>query len=34
MGLESTYKSGITLSGYQESKVRWLHQKFTEWVGE
>ena len=34
MGLESTYKPGITLSGYQESKVRWLHQKFTEWIGE
>ena len=34
MGLESTYKAGITLSGYQESKVRWLHQKLTEWVGE
>ena len=34
LGLESTYKSGITLSGYQESKVRWLHEKLTEWVGE
>ena len=34
LGLESTYKPGITLSGYQEGKVRWLHHKFTEWVGE
>jgi nitrite reductase/ring-hydroxylating ferredoxin subunit len=34
LGLESTYKSGITLSGYQEGKVRWLHTKLTEWVGE
>tara|TARA_B110000467_G_scaffold158661_1_gene175120 strand:- start:548 stop:1180 length:633 start_codon:yes stop_codon:yes gene_type:complete len=34
MGLESTYKAGVTMSGYQESKVRWLHQKLTEWVGE
>jgi hypothetical protein len=25
---------GIVLSGYQESKVRWLHHKLTEWVGE
>jgi hypothetical protein len=34
MGLESTYMKGIVLSGYQESKVRWLHHKLTEWVGE
>tara|TARA_B100001105_G_scaffold25339_1_gene17792 strand:- start:1221 stop:2576 length:1356 start_codon:yes stop_codon:yes gene_type:complete len=34
LGLESTYKSGIVLSGYQEGKVRWLHHKLTEWVGE
>ena len=34
MGLESTYMNGIVLSGYQESKVRWLHHKLTEWVGE
>lgn len=33
-GLESTYQSGIVLSGYQEAKVRWLHTKLTEWVGE
>jgi nitrite reductase/ring-hydroxylating ferredoxin subunit len=34
LGLEATYKPGVTLSGYQESKVRWLHHKLTEWVGE
>ena len=34
MGLESTYKPGVTLSGYQEAKVRWLHHKLTQWVGE
>ena len=34
LGLESTYKTGVTLSGYQEGKVRWLHHKLTEWVGE
>lgn len=33
-GLESTYRTGILLSRYQESKVRWLHHKLTEWVGE
>lgn len=33
-GLETTYQSGIVLSGYQESKVRWLHTKLTEWIGE
>ena len=33
-GLESTYRTGITLSKYQESKVRWLHHKLSEWVGE
>ena len=33
-GLETTYQTGIVLSGYQESKVRWLHHKLTEWVGE
>jgi hypothetical protein len=32
-GLETTFKPGITLGDYQESKVRWLHQKLTEWVG-
>jgi nitrite reductase/ring-hydroxylating ferredoxin subunit len=34
LGLESTYKPGITLSAYQEGKVRWLNHKLTEWVGE
>ena len=34
LGLETTHKSGIVLSNYQESKVRWLHQKFSEWCGE
>ena len=33
-GLESTYQTGVVLSGYQEAKVRWLHTKLTEWVGE
>ena len=33
-GLESTYQTGVVLSAYQESKVRWLHHKLTEWVGE
>ena len=33
-GLESTYKPGVTLSGYQEGKVRWLHHKLSEWIGE
>jgi nitrite reductase/ring-hydroxylating ferredoxin subunit len=32
LGLESTYKPGITLGNYQESKIRWLHHKLTEWV--
>lgn len=32
LGLESTYKPGITLASYQESKVRWLHHKLGEWV--
>ena len=34
LGLEATYKSGVTLANYQESKVRWLHHKLTEWVEE
>jgi hypothetical protein len=33
-GLEATAKAGVTLGRYQESKVRWLHQKLGEWVGE
>ena len=32
-GLESTFKAGITLANYQESKVRWLHTKLGEWIG-
>jgi phenylpropionate dioxygenase-like ring-hydroxylating dioxygenase large terminal subunit len=32
LGLESTYKPGMTLGNYQESKVRWLHQKLDEYV--
>ncbi len=32
VGLETTYKPGITLGNYQESKVRWLHDKLGEWV--
>jgi phenylpropionate dioxygenase-like ring-hydroxylating dioxygenase large terminal subunit len=31
-GLEATFKPGVTLARYQESKVRWLHHKLTEWV--
>jgi hypothetical protein len=31
-GLESTQKPGVTLSNYQEAKVRWLHAKLDEWV--
>ena len=34
LGLETTQKSGVVLSNYQESKVRWLHQKLTDWCGE
>lgn len=33
-GLETTYQTGVVLSGYQESKVRWIHHKLTEWIGE
>lgn len=32
MGLESTYKPGVTLANYQESKVRWLHHRLGEFV--
>jgi phenylpropionate dioxygenase-like ring-hydroxylating dioxygenase large terminal subunit len=31
-GLEQTHKAGVTLANYQESKVRWLHDKLGEWV--
>ncbi len=33
-GLEATAKPGVTLANYQESKVRWLHAKLGEWVGD
>jgi phenylpropionate dioxygenase-like ring-hydroxylating dioxygenase large terminal subunit len=32
LGLEATFKPGVTLANYQESKVRWLHEKLTEFV--
>ncbi|MEM9034686.1 MAG: aromatic ring-hydroxylating dioxygenase subunit alpha [Actinomycetota bacterium] len=31
-GLEATRKPGVTLSAYQESKIRWLHQMLGEWI--
>lgn len=31
-GLETTFKPGVTLANYQESKVRWLQQLLGEWV--
>ena len=31
-GLEKTFKPGITLGNYQESKIRWLHDMLGEWV--
>ena len=31
-GLEATFKPGVTLANYQESKIRWLHDKLGEWV--
>jgi hypothetical protein len=31
-GLETTRKPGATFSNYQESKIRWLHQLFDEWI--
>jgi len=31
-GLETTVKPGVTLANYQESKVRWLHDRLTHWV--
>ncbi len=31
-GLEATYKPGVTLANYQESKVRWLHHRLGQWV--
>ena len=32
LGLEATFKPGITLANYQESKIRWLHDLLGEWV--
>jgi hypothetical protein len=32
LGLETTFKPGITLANYQESKVRWLHDLLGRWV--
>ena len=32
LGLEATFKPGITLGNYQESKIRWLHDLLGEWV--
>lgn len=29
-GLETTFKAGVSLSIYQESKIRWLHRKFDD----
>jgi phenylpropionate dioxygenase-like ring-hydroxylating dioxygenase large terminal subunit len=31
-GLEAAAKPGVTLANYQESKVRWFHQKLSEWM--
>ena len=33
-GLEAAAKPGVTLANYQESKVRWLHNLLTKWVGD
>jgi phenylpropionate dioxygenase-like ring-hydroxylating dioxygenase large terminal subunit len=33
-GLETTRKPGATFSNYQESKIRWLHDLLTKWVGD
>ncbi len=32
-GLESTRRSHVTLSAYQEAKVRWLHRRLGEFMG-
>ena len=31
-GLETTRKAGVTLGNYQESKIRWLHQRLAEFM--
>ena len=33
-GLETTHKPGVTLGDYQESKIRWLHDKLARWIEE
>ncbi|MFT5203333.1 MAG: phenylpropionate dioxygenase-like ring-hydroxylating dioxygenase large terminal subunit [Candidatus Aldehydirespiratoraceae bacterium] len=33
-GLETTRKPGVTLGNYQESKIRWIHNKLDEWCGD
>jgi hypothetical protein len=33
-GLETTAKPGVTLSLYQEGKVRWLHDRLERWLNE
>ena len=33
-GLETTRKPGVTLGNYQESKVRWIHHRLGEFVGD
>lgn len=32
LGLETTFKPGVTLAAYQEGKVRWLHHRLGEFV--
>jgi hypothetical protein len=32
IGLEATFKPGVTLGNYQESKVRWIHQKLEDYI--
>ena len=34
LGLESTFKPGVTLANYQESKVRWSHVLLDRWLEE
>ena len=34
LGLETTVKPGVTLANYQESKVRWIHQRLGEFIAE
>ena len=31
-GLETTRKPGVTLGNYQESKIRWLHQRLADFM--